>query len=76
MSLNARLALVFAIGFAIQCGGGVLVAGGRLGGLCLTVSGSIFMGFALGLWKGMAVMRRALVGSDGRGSSEDSNRTS
>lgn len=60
MSLYARLAVIFGVGFVIQCIGGVSVAAGHLGGLTGSVSGSIFMGFALGVWRTNESVRREL----------------
>lgn len=57
MNLTTGLAVVFVIGFSIQCVGGIIVADGHLGGLALTVIGSMAMGFALGVYKTARAVR-------------------
>lgn len=57
MSLTTRLGIIFALGFALQCGGAAIVANGHLIGLLLAEVGSIAMGFALGAYKTARAIR-------------------
>jgi hypothetical protein len=48
--MTRALIIVAVVGFVIQTAGGLIVVKGSNLGLCLTIMGSIFMGYALGAY--------------------------
>jgi hypothetical protein len=58
--MNRALAIVALVGFIIQTVGGFIVVKGSNLGLCLTIIGSIFIGYALGAYLTARTVRETL----------------